>query len=121
MRNPLIGVLTASALLAAGAAYAADAPAAVSAPAATPSTAPAHEMTTTTTSTTTEVSKAGSVTGVVKSFDAKTRMLTLKDDSMFILDKSLTGSDLKADQSVKLTFKTDADKKIVTHYEMMKS
>jgi glucose dehydrogenase len=125
MRIHILATLAASSLLAAGAAFAADtakpeattpsmdhAQPAMSAPAAV--TAPV-------TPSTSDVMRLGTANGIVKSFDLKTRTLTLKDDQSFVLDETLTGKDLKADQAVALTFKADGTKKIVTQYKIAKT
>ena len=67
-----------------------------------------------------DVIKLGTANGIVKSFDSKTRTLTLMDDQSFTLDQSLIGKDLKADQHVALTYKNDGQKKVVTHYSIEK-
>ena len=67
-----------------------------------------------------DVVKLSTANGIVKSFDAKSRTLTLKDDQSFTLDESLKGKDLKADQHVALTFKADGQKKVVTQYTIEK-
>lgn len=135
MRTRLLGVLTLSSLLAAGAAFAADstmpgstAPAvsapAVSAPvvSAPAVSTPAASTSTSTTSTTTTTIKSDAMkmshAGVVKSFDAKTHMLTLQDGSSFMLDGSLKGEDLKANDKVTFNYKTDGQHKIVTDYKI---
>jgi hypothetical protein len=120
MRTRLLGVLTVSGMLAAGAAFAADstmpgsAAPAVSAPAASTSSSTTSTTTTTTKSDMMKMSHAG----VVKSFDAKTHMLTLQDGSSFILDESLKGEDLKANDKVSFNYKTDGSHKIVTDYKI---
>jgi len=124
MRNRILAALVTTSFLAAGAAFAADsssstAPstdhtqpamtAPVSSPATTPSTMASDTM------------KLSTAKGIVKSFDAKTRTLTLKDDQAFTLDEGLKGTDLKKDQNVALTFKADGQKKIVTQYTIEKA
>ncbi len=115
MRTRLLGVLTATSMLAAGAAFAADT-ATPAAPAAS-----GASSTSTTTTTTTEKTDATKMShmGVVKSFDAKTHMLMLTDGSSFVLDQSLKGDDLKADEKVSFNYKTDGQKKTVTDYKIM--
>ena len=120
MRTRLLGVLTLTSVLAAGVAFAADstmpgsAAPAVSAPAASTSSSTTSTTTTTTKSDMMKMSHAG----VVKSFDAKTHMLTLQDGSSFVLDESLKGEDLKANDKVSFNYKTDGQHKIVTDYKI---
>jgi hypothetical protein len=105
MRTRFLGVLTLTSLLATGAAFAAD------------SAAPAAS----TPATTMEKSDATAMShsGVVKSFDAKTHKLTLKDGSSFVLDESLKGNDLKANEKVSFNYTTDGQTKTVTGYKIM--
>lgn len=113
MRIRLIGVFTLSTMLAAGTAIAADAT--------KPAEAGASSSSSTTTTTTGKSGAAKEMmthTGVVKSFDDESHMLTLKDGSQFMLDPSLKGEELKADKAVKLSYKTEGTKKIVTDYEI---
>jgi hypothetical protein len=118
MRN-ILGALTVTTMLAAGAAFAADVQ--PTQPTQPGSTAPAASSTTSSTTTTTtektDVMKL-SHAGVVKSFDAKTHMLTLKDGSSFVLDESMKGDDLKANDKIALNYKTDGTKKIVVDYKI---
>jgi len=117
MRNRILGALTLTSMLAASAAFAADMP--TQPGSATPAAA-TSSSTTSTTTTTTEKSDVVKMAhaGVVKSFDAKTHMLTLKDGSSFVLDESLKGDDLKANDKIALNYKTDGTKKIVVDYKI---
>ena len=120
MRNRLLGVLTLSTLLAAGSAFAAEMSQPTQPGSATPaaSTSSSTSSTTTTTSTDkTEVMKM-SHSGVVKSFDAATHMLTLTSGKSFQLDGSLKGDDLKANDKISFNYKTEGQKKIVTEYKI---
>src|SRR5262249_22612521 len=116
-----------STLLAAGTAFAADtakpdanAPAMPAQPGMSTPTASAPSATHNTSApSASEVTKVNTATGIVKSFDAKTGMLTLMDDQSFKLDKGVDGKDLKASEHVALTYKTDGGKKIVTDFKVV--
>jgi len=118
MRNRLLGLVISTSMLAAGAAFAAD-----QGPTMPGSATPAASTSSSTTSTTTTTTEKTGVmkmshAGVVKSFDATTHMLTLKDGSSFVLDESLKGEDLKADQKISFNYKTDGQTKTVTDYKI---
>jgi hypothetical protein len=125
MRNRLLGLVISTGMLAAGAAFAAESSAPTmpgsTAPAAgAPSVpAPAASSASTTTSTTTHKDMTMAHAGVVKSFDAKTHMLTLQDGSSFVLGESLKGDDLKANEKITLNYKSDGQAKTVTDYKIV--
>jgi hypothetical protein len=77
-------------------------------------------MTTAPANSSADVMKLGMANGIVKSFDKTNHTLTLADNQSFVLDGSLKGKDLKADQHITLTFKQDGDKRIVTQYKIEK-
>ena len=116
MRNRLLGVLTLSTLLAAGSAFAAE----MSQPTQPGSATPAASTSSTTTTTSTDKTEVMKMShsGVVKSFDAATHMLTLTSGKSFQLDGSLKGDDLKANDKISFNYKTEGQKKIVTEYKI---
>ena len=118
MRNRLLGLVISTSMLAAGAAFAADA-----GPTMPGSATPAAATSSTTSTTTTTTEKSGAVkmshAGVIKSFDAQTHMLKLQDGSSFVLDQSLKGDDLKANDKITFNYKTDGQAKTVTDYKVV--